>query len=179
MATSVSPGLEFSRLVPHRRLAKLPLQQTFRASRDECDALSRRFGLEALERLEAEVEVSPAREPGCIRVTGKLYAVVRQRCVVTLDTFAHRIEEPLDGLFALNNDTSTSCEVIDFTEEYAEPLDPIGLDVGELIAQHLSLALDAHPRIEGAEFEEKRAQPNEGGPDSPFVVLQQLKSGKD
>ena len=64
-------------------------------------------------------------------------------------------------------------------EDAPEPLDTPEIDVGELIAQHLALALEPHPRRPGAvlesgggeaQFPELAVRPN-----SPFAKLGQLK----
>ena len=61
----------------------------------------------------------------------------------------------------------------DNEDEWREPLEGDEIDLGELLVQHLSLALDPYPRLEGAEslLPEYRTATLS----SPFAALKDLK----
>lgn len=116
-------------------------------------ALARRFGIESVDRLEAEITLR--RElGGRISARGTLSAEVVQACVVTLEPVAQRVEEAVDLRFVPATETAAPHAV---GEEEAPdapdlvPMEPDGsLDLGEALAQQLALALDPYPRAEGA-----------------------------
>jgi len=68
-------------------------------------------------------------------------------------------------------------------EDIPEPMFNGRIDIGELAAQHLSLALDPYPHAEGVEFEgfgeadedEDGDDPDEPEKPNPFAALERLK----
>jgi hypothetical protein len=136
------------------------------ASEAERAALARRFGLPAIHALRAELDLRPTHG-GRVRVTGRLRAELEQSCVISLDPFAQTIETPLDWLILPPGETPSE-------EGHAELDGPDEVecegdvaDLGEALAQSLSLALDPYPRKPGA------ALPAAAGPQamSPFATL--------
>ncbi len=105
--------------------------------------------------------------------------------MITLEPVAAHLEQPIDLLFSLAPPPETSEVVLDPDEaDWPEPVPREGLDVGEVVAQLLSLALDPYPRRRGATLEtaleeaglspdEGRGEPAEAG---PFAVLAELRS---
>jgi hypothetical protein len=139
--------MEFSRPVALDRLAGEPVHDIV-ARAAERAALARRFGLLALDRLAARVTL--LRLPGgLLRLTGELVAEVTQECVATLEPVASRVADRFALLFSEGPDAER--EVMLSGE--AEPVEPIAgdaLDIGEAVAQQLSLVLDPYPRAPGA-----------------------------
>ena len=74
---------EFSRVIDVRNLPAGAL--TLVANADERAALARRIGIEAVERLTAEVTLIPAG--GVIAVSGRVTAAVIQLCGISNDPF--------------------------------------------------------------------------------------------
>ncbi len=151
------------------------------ASPEERAALARRFGLLALPRLEAKLDVDRA-EGKMFNVTGKLFADVSQACVVTLEPVEAHVSDTIDVLFApphlAQNDRDGA--LMDLGD--AEPPEPIEggvIDLGELVAQHLAMALDPYPRKKGALLGAYEAKGNGGGKKgaavSPFAKLAEKK----
>ncbi len=147
----------------------------------ECEALCHRFGLEALSDLSARLLIERARTRDgarAIRVRGSFSAEVTQICVVTLDSFNVQVADELDIYFVSPTELADgeSDSVDTLSEETLEPLVTPEIDLGELVAQHVALTLDPHPRRPGA-----IAQPGEAAADvahkadNPFAVLGQLK----
>ncbi len=143
-------------------------------------ALARRFDLVAIDRLEARLTVKRVRAGRLIAVTGSVAASVVQTCVVTLEPFAATVHDEVDLRF-VPEATVAAAEVSVEGLDDPEPLDGPLLDLGEVAAQALSLALDPHPRAPGVAFlpiedPEDEAEA-EGNPpsSSPFAALRARK----
>ena len=111
---------------------------------------------------------------------GALEAAVRQTCVATLGTVANDVHDSFAVVYAVGaRQTGTTETVVDPDEaDPPEPLEGDLLDLGELVAQHLALALDPYPRAPGAPPPEEALRPDDKrdttGPalkTSPFSVL--------
>ena len=88
-------------------------------------------------------------------VTGRLEADVVQSCVVTLEPVAATVVEPSStGCSARKCPSEALDEVeIDAEAELPEPVVDGRLDLGEILAQELSLALDPYPRSPEADLQ--------------------------
>lgn len=169
---------ELSRLVAVAATADGPVNVDIIADSAECEALGRRFDIVRVNSLSARVRVTPVRGRGTIRVRGTLQATVTQTCVVSLEPFESRVNEEIDLLFAPSNMEDADREVViePFEDDVPEPLEGDSLDVGEVVAQALALALDPYPRHPEAgnvvlTMEETESEHADG----PFAVLGQLK----
>lgn len=175
---------EFSRPIAVSRLAGGgALRMELSARANERDALARRFGLLGLDRLEARVSLRREKAAGggwLLHVDGALEAAVRQTCVATLGTVANDVHDSFAAVYAVGaRQTGTTETVVDPDEaDPPEPLEGDLLDLGELVAQHLALALDPYPRAPGAPPPEEALRPDDKrdttGPaleTSPFSVL--------
>jgi uncharacterized metal-binding protein YceD (DUF177 family) len=155
---------EFSRPVALDRLPPGETAYEIAATPEERAALARRFALLALDRLEARVRLC-ALAGGLWRLSAELSADVRQECVVTLEPVAGRIEDRFSLVYGAGADEAEV--VLSGEAELVEPLPEGALDLGEVVAQQLSLALDPFPRAPGA----AQALPAETAKASPFAVL--------
>ena len=162
---------EFSRLVDRRNLKAAPL--TLAADEGERKALARRFGLVAIDRLEAEVSLEADGE--AVAAEGTLRAEVTQTCAVTGDDLPVTIEEPLSLRFV--PETPVTEEEIEVAEEELDeiPYSGTAFDLGEAIAQSLALAIDPYATGPNADRvrEEKGLSGDEAG--GPFAALAALK----
>lgn len=121
----------------------------------ELGALAARFGLEAIERLEASGAVR-ARPGGGWRLAARLRAEVVQTCVVSLEPVVTTIEESIQIDFLPASRPDDAVEIDLDAEDDAEPFPEDGvLDVGEIAAQHLSLALPLFPRASHAAWDDR------------------------
>jgi uncharacterized metal-binding protein YceD (DUF177 family) len=115
------------------------------------------------------------------RVTGSFEAEVVQSCVVTLDPVPARLVESFSALFGEGGPGMAA--LVDAEEEdEPEPIEGGAIDLGETVAQHLSLALDPYPRKPGASLPDEYAagpQGAEGGHVKPFAGLGALKRGRE
>jgi len=162
---------EFSRPVAVAAIPAGGRPERIEAGEAERVALARRFDIPAIESLHAELRLLP-ETGGSVRVTGRMAARVVQSCVVTLDPVTQEVEEPVDLRFrpeseALSDDPDGPDEIA---------LEGGVMDLGEAVAEQLSLALDPYPRAPGAAVPEGDAPPagEDRGP-NPFAALRGLK----
>jgi len=142
---SISP--EFSRPVAPDHVPPEGTSVHLAASAEECGLLARRFELIDLTRLEGDVRVVPVEGTDVIHVSGHLSADVVQSCVVTLDPVPATVEADFDRLFSDDVPDEVEGEVeIDPEADAPEPLVGGMLDLGEMLAEELSLALEPYPR---------------------------------
>ncbi len=152
------------------------------ASESERAALAEMNALPAIHSLEATLRARRWRGDG-LEVTGDLRARVRQTCVVTLEEFDSEIMEPLELRFAPPKDAprlrsrrhAPEPEVVEPNAPDEDPPDPLigGVaDLGAVVSEFLTLALDPYPRKPGAEFVEPAPEPDDGVV-SPFSKLRQ------
>ncbi len=107
--------------------------------------------------------------------------------MATLEPVSARLEEDFALLYDLDaaaaqGEAVGAREVMvePEAEEPPEPVGPLGIDLGEAVAQQLAIALDPYPRAPGAALpEELRA--GAGGAraaEGPFAALESLKRGR-
>jgi len=176
---------EFSRVVQEEMVTAGGLVREVEASPSECRALAARFGLVAVNRLNATVRLHRLDGGPMVRVRGRLSADVVQTCVVSLDPVPAHVVEDFAALFAPEAlipppDPDGACDVVQDPfapdEDLPEAITGTGIDIGELSAQHLSLALDPYPRRPGsvfAGFDDHATDPD--GVTNPFKALAALK----
>jgi hypothetical protein len=166
---------ELSRPVPVERIGTRWQSHAITVDAAERAALARRFELLELPALDAEVRLRRARAGRYVEIAGTLRASVVQSCVVTLDPVPASFEErfdlmlgPIDGGPA---EAGASDLIVDLDDP--EPLDGDSVDIGELVAQQLSLALDPYPRsaAAGDSVEVSAADPEPAPADNPFAAL--------
>lgn len=172
------PDLELSRRLRLDRVPPAGVALDIDASELERAALSRRFEVLSIPELRAQVSLR-AEGGGRWRVEGRLTALVVQACGITLDPVEQRIDEPFAVRFAQDAeeiDRETG-ELIVGTEA-AEPLEGDSLDLGEIVADQLGLAIDPFPRKPGASLADILPQGAEKAPAvGPFAALAALKRG--
>ncbi|WP_121022591.1 YceD family protein [Litoreibacter meonggei] len=146
---------------------------------------------EAMKRLATEMDVSAVRKmrlEGTLQPLGKkdwqlqarLGVTVVQPCVVTLEPVTTRIEEPVFRQYLSDWEAPTSAEAEMDGDDISEPL-PDALDLAEIAAEALAMALPRYPRVEGAtldqtDFTEPGKAPLTDEDVKPFAGLASLKS---
>jgi uncharacterized metal-binding protein YceD (DUF177 family) len=147
------------------------------ASEDERRMLAARFGLAALERLEAACAIERVGE--AVKAEIALSADVIQTCVVSLEPVSAHLVTTESVRFVPS--ARASEREIDIDVEKDDPPEPIvdgAIELGEIIAEMLGLALDPYPRRAGAAFEgwsDRGGDEAESDRINPFSVLSQLK----
>ena len=142
--TGPVPLVEFSRPVSITRLGADPMVYELTASAAERAALARRFDIVALDQLAATVRLE--RRGRDIVLSADLAADVVQTCGVTLEPFASQVT---DSGTVLYRRQAPPGDLAVEDEDY-ELLDGDTIDIGEAVAQQISLALPAFPRAPGA-----------------------------
>jgi uncharacterized metal-binding protein YceD (DUF177 family) len=174
---------EFSRGFAADRLSDKPFKEHIEANEAEREALAKRLNIAAIKSLEADFVLQLVQPGDVLTVNGTLKAEVVQNCVVTLENFVSHIEEEVKAYFAEpppmpKNAPKLLEEDIPLDDEHApEPIPANGeIDLGELTAQHLLLALDPYPRKPGAEFKPPAGAGEETR--NPFAVLAEFRDKK-
>ncbi len=180
-ATQV-PTPEFSRRVVVEEIAAAGDTREIVAEPEERDALARRFGLLAFAELSASLRLQPLGH-GLVRVEGRLTAAVEQRCVVTLEPIARRIEVSFAVVYGPTAAAAATHEVVMTADEDAPPesIEDGAIDLGEATAQQLGLALDDFPRAPNADLDSLRAELRglrrvADPPCGPFAALAALRA---
>lgn len=171
--------IEFSRTVAVHDVRDGGLGLTITATEAECAALARRFGLLSLADVSADLRLRTA--PGdSLLLEGHATATVVQACIVTgepvkssiASEFSVRYISPVIGTESLE------AEELDVLGEDTELLPSDVIDVGEVVAQYLSLAIDPYPRKPGAVAGVVELTPDGAIPGTeranPFAVLKKL-----
>lgn len=180
-----APRPEFSREVAIEAIGARGYRAAIEADAHECAALAERFGLLAIDGLKAEVALA-RDERGDIRLAASFEADVVQACVVTLEPVAVHLAERFEQTFSGAAAVSAGTEVVidPLAEDVPEPLEDDVIEVGELIAQQLALALDPYPRKPGVTVEGRLAElglslaAGEPEGERPFAALEALKKGR-
>jgi uncharacterized metal-binding protein YceD (DUF177 family) len=163
---------EFSRRIMAQEIEPDGIEVTIEADPKERAALAERFGLVALDRLQARMALLTTATKGLYRLDGHLEADVVQSCVVTLDPLPSRISDDFSRLYGL---AEAALESLDLDPEAEDPPDPIdhgAIDIGEAAAEQLALCLDPFPRKAGVEFADSAFAPKPDKADNPFRVLE-------
>lgn len=164
---------EFPRPVRLDSLGEAPRALAVEATEAERAALARRFGLVSIGRLEAEATLRRAGD--AVHAEGRMRADVVQSCSATGEPIPATLDEP----FALRFEPDAS-DTADEIELGAEDLDIVSysggvVDLGEAIADTLSLSLDPFPRLPDADARLREAGVLEEGDVGPFAALKALK----
>ena len=166
---------EFSRNVRADTIGLSPRPLRIEADAAEREALARRLGLAALERLEADVTLARADED--IVVSGRIFSEAVQSCVVTGAPVPVRIDQPFSILFRTEPSDQPADEEIELGEEELDVIFYEGamVDVGEAAAQTLALSLEPFPRAPDAEGVLAQAGVQDEAQAGPFGALKALK----
>lgn len=157
---------EIERLVDLDRMGAAGAAVEIAPSESERTALAKRFGFLGLPAFSARVTVD--RRPGRqVVVEGRLRGRIVQACVLTLDPVAQDLDDTFRIVFkqdmADERDPESGEAVLNSQADAPEPLTGNMLDVGEIVAEQLSLAADPYPRRPGAKLEDVLPKPRHGG----------------
>lgn|SRR6185437_8583008 len=166
---------EFARPIELSRLNHGEQRFAINANASERAALAARFGLVSLDKLEAAVRLDRIAG-GLVRLEADLNADVVQTCVVTLEPVRNRVAESFTVLYGEGGEAREV--TLDGEAETIEPIVGGVIDIGEAVAQQLSLALNPFPHAPGA-ASVQLAVSAEASADSPFNVLARLRNKND
>lgn len=159
---------EFSRPFRAHDVGTHTRQQMIEAEPDERLALATRFDLLTLDRLTAALELR--REAVGIRVTGQVHASGEQACVTSGEPVPFLITDRVAMLLTEAQPDGDDVELADADLD-AEPLGGDIIDMGEIAAQALALALDPYPRAPHAKVAGVITEEQARAASSPFAAL--------
>ncbi len=170
---------EFSRTVRVDTIGASPRELSIGANEAERAALAARFGLIDIERLSADASLRRSGDE--VRVEGRLSAAVVQSCVATDVAVPAVVDEEFHILFRPHPEGASEEEEIELSEGELDVIfyDGASVDLGDAIAETLSLSLDPYPRSPEAEAALKEAgvksEEEQRAESSPFAALAALK----
>ena len=141
----------------------------------EREALARRFGLIAIHSLSAKAALGRTGE--ALIAEGRLKAEVVQSCVASAAPLEASLDEPFRIEFRPEPTADAPDEEIELSESEMDVVFYQGasIDLGEAVAETLSLSLDPWPRAPGAEEVLKAAGVKGEDEAGPFAALAALK----
>ncbi len=177
-----------------------PDEACFSLSADavEREELTRRFDLVSIGRLDADLGLKWVRGGQVLCLRGTVGAEITQTCVVTLAPVRNNIEETFEILYQpapAGTVPGDQFEGVDESKDGGkegnfpagpdagiEPFYGDSLDIAEMAARELALAIDPYPRKSGVklEFSDELGDLGSGQArgKSPFEVLAELKGKK-
>ena len=157
---------EIERVVDLDRMGASGAALEIAASEAERSALIRRFGFLGLPAFSARVTVD-RRAGGQVVVEGRLRGKIVQACILTLDPVTQELDEAFRIVFkqglAEDRDPESGEALVSAQVDAPEPLPGNLLDIGEIVAEQLSLAADPYPRRPGVKLEDVLPKPRHGG----------------
>jgi uncharacterized metal-binding protein YceD (DUF177 family) len=192
---------EWSHLVNADDIDDKPLKLTISPDQAARSRLIKRLNILSLDDLEAQATLRRMSGNSVIHVQGHVRADITQTCVVSMEPVKSTIKESFEGWFTDKTKTVSFVKArqdkkvkkghveIPMLEEHEDPEPMIDgkIDVGELVTQHVSLAINPYPHAKGVAFEhgdedteqgQQAAAPNI---ENPFAALKDWKDklGKD
>lgn len=157
---------EIERIVDIDRMGPNGTALEIAASDSERLALAKRFGFLGLPAFSARVTVD--RLPGGqVVVEGRLRGRIVQACILTLDPVTQDLDDAFRVVFkqdlAEERDPESGEALVSAQADSPEPLPGNLLDVGEIVAEQLSLAADPYPRKHGVKLEDVLPKPRKEG----------------
>ena len=166
---------EFSRVVRIDTIGEPPRPMDIAAEEAERTALAKRFGLLGLAKLEATLTLG--RRGDEIAVRGRLAAAVTQACVASAEPVPAEIDASFQIMFRPQPDAAAADEEVELSESEMDVIfhDGAAIDVGEVVAETLALALDPYPRAPDADDALKAAGVKSEEEAGPFAALAGLR----
>jgi hypothetical protein len=157
---------EIERIVDVDRMGPNGTALEIAASDSERLALAKRFGFLGLPAFSARVTVD-RRPGGQVVVEGRLRGRLVQACILTLDPVTQDLDDTFRVVFkqdlAEERDPESGEALVSAQADAPEPLPGNLLDVGEIVAEQLSLAADPYPRKQGVKLEDVLPKPRKEG----------------
>lgn len=158
-----------------------PAWQTVKLRADEaaCRRLAERFEILSLSGFEATLRLRTIRAGSYVEVSGDISARAEQACVVTLEPVPEEVSDHFRVILGPVGEARRLAEVdVSFGEDDPEPLDGNEIDLGEIAAQHLSLALEPYPRSPNAPMLDDPGELPDERPEGKLSALGDLISRK-
>jgi uncharacterized metal-binding protein YceD (DUF177 family) len=158
---------EFSRIYDKRHLAAAPVELV--ASETEREALARRFGIIAVNRFEAKVDLIAQGDR--VSASGKLSADLIQSCAITGDDLPTTVREAVNIVFVPEQDEPQGDTDMELTGNEPDeiPYSGTAFDLGDALAETLGLAIDPYATGPDADAAREKYGLNDEGPKGPLA----------
>ena len=147
------------------------------ADAQERAALAKRFDLIGIEKLTGKFTIR--RDAAGIVAEGRVAAAVTQACSITGDPLPATVDEPVALRFVAEEDSGQDEVELGDSDIDVIPYDGGTIDLGEVAAETMALALDPFPRGPNAEVVLKEAGVLSEEQAGPFGVLAALRDRLD
>ena len=123
-----------------------PVKYVLSASDKELKALAERFQVEKIHSLSVDLTIYPGE---IVRISGRLQALTRRECVISLDEFDEKMSEEFEVLYAFDPPPES--------DEIIDPITNGRIHLGEVVAEQYGLALNPFPKKPGVKnpYQEK------------------------
>lgn len=151
-------------------------EENLSATEEECAALAQRFDIRGISDLKARIFIRRVAGGEVVRVWGQLEADIVQACVVSLQDVHDRIESSFETFFTEKDTGISDDEDVEISEDAPEMAANGIVDLGEVVAQYLSLELNPYPRAPGVSLAAQMAEHGLTQKNNPFSVLENLRN---
>lgn len=183
---------EFPFMLEAQKITQKPTPLEMEATPAECAAIAKRLDLLSPLFLKASLKVTRLTDGVRLEVTGQLNAQCTQACVYTLEPVETKINAEIKAFYmddahvasftknakkkALQDGDDDMLER-EMPDDADEPEELVNgkLPLGELVVQHLSLALPPYPQAAGAEEKLGVTLQKLGAKENAFAKLKALK----
>lgn len=141
------------------------------ANTDDLASLAAFLAIPAVDALSGEVQLS--RHGSLVHVHGSIQAKLTRECVVSLEPLDEKIDETFDETYTTEWENRPVPEEVEADLNAPEPIEDGRLSLAHILIEQLVLAMEPHPRKEGATPIE---DPGAGATISPFAELAKLKT---
>lgn len=166
--TAERESMTFSHVIDVASLEAAGLRVVLEPNENERRAIADRLEIPSLNRLKGEFAVTPFADGVEVRLI--LDAKAERQCVVTLEPMIKTIREEVTMRFEKPFEEDANEDEDDSI--LREPLESDVIDLGEILVQNLSLALDPYPRKDNADAHLEKYR--DAAPASPFDALKGL-----
>lgn len=182
---------EWSEFIESSDIESKPLKVDLSMPEKNKKLVCKRLGIAGIDSVEATIKLTRSSVTKVIHAGGSLKAEIRQNCVITAEELERSIKEDFEGWFAdpseavsfekarrerLNQKEKEELPVMEEAED-PEPVIEGKIDLGELVVQHLALAIEPYPRKPGADLglEGKEDRTDDYDYTNPFAKLKDWK----
>ena len=175
---------EFRRLVRLEDLGRKDLDLTLTATAIECVALARRFQITEISTLESKIKIRRLDTAGVFEATGTVEAEIIFIADDVDEAMDFTVNEVVEEIFATEAGWERLKEQSIDGDVDAEVIVEDFIDIGEVVAQNLSLALDpvlleAGSLEVGAATYSADGGAEDSSPDHPFAALTALRRARN
>ncbi len=155
---------EWSEFVDAEEIGTKPSKHLISIPEKNKKLVSKRLGIEGVDELVATITLERNSVSKVIYAQGEFTAKLKQKCVVTAEILEEEVSDVLEGWFSEPNQAVSfekarrerlgmkeqdELPIMDEADD-PEPVIEGKIDIGELVVQNLSLAINPYPKTPGA-----------------------------